>query len=240
MFNGEAVLGVVLARGGSKRLPGKNTRLLGERPLISWSIEAGEKSEKIDEVVVSTDSQEIHDVSIECGAKRVVKRPSALATDDAKSADVAIHALKALQTPSRKFGYVALLQPTSPLRTGKHIDLGFDLFAKVGATAVIGVCETEKPIDWMGKLGVDLNMTEMSKKVTEPQENSSQLLNCQVNGAIYIISASALLKERTFFPKNGSYAFLMDRRSSVDIDNEEEFQIASMFMQERMRKGVDE
>ena len=84
MFNGEAVLGVILARGGSKRLPGKNTRLLGKRPLISWSIDAGEKSEKIDEVVVSTDSQEIHDVSIECGAKKVVKRPSALATDEAK------------------------------------------------------------------------------------------------------------------------------------------------------------
>ena len=240
MFNGETVLAIIPARGGSKRLPGKNTRLLGGYPLIRWSIEAGEKSKIIDEVVVSTDSQEIHDVSIECGAKKVVKRPSALATDGAESVDVAIHALKAIQKPGLKFGYVTLLQPTSPLRTARHIDLGFDLFAKVGATAVIGVCKTEKPIDWMGRPGSDLNMMEMSKKINGPEEKSSRRLNCQINGAIYIISVSALLKERTFFPDCGSYALLMDRRSSVDIDNEDEFQIASMFMQERMRRSADE
>ncbi len=240
MFNGETVLGIVPARGGSKRLPGKNTRLLGGHPLIRWSIEAGDKSKIIDEVVVSTDSQEIHDVSIECGAKRVVTRPSALATDGAKSVDVAIHALKAMQKRGRQFGYITLLQPTSPLRTAKHIDLGFDLFAKVGATAVIGVCKTEKPIDWMGKLGSGLNMTEMSKKINGPQEESSRRLNCQINGAIYIISVSALLKEQTFFPKCESYALVMDRRSSVDIDNEDDFQIASMFMEGRMRGSADE
>jgi len=240
LFNGETVLGIIPARGGSKRLPGKNTRLLERYPLIRWSIEAGEKSKIIDEVVVSTDSQEIHDVSIECGAKRVVKRPSALATDSAKSVDVAIHALKVIQKRSPKFGYVALLQPTSPLRTAKHIDLGFDLFAKVGATAVIGVCKTEKPIDWMGKLGLDFKMTGISKEINGPDEKSSRRLDCQINGAIYIISVSALLEERTFFPTCGSYALLMDRRSSVDIDNEDEFQIASMFMQERMRRDADE
>jgi len=240
LFNGQTVLGIIPARGGSKRLPGKNTRLLGGHPLIRWSIEAGEKSKIIDEVVVSTDSQEIHDVSIECGAKRVVKRPSALATDGAESVDVAIHALKSIQKRGRQFGYVALLQPTSPLRTAKHIDLGFDLFAKVGATAVIGVCKTEKPIDWMGNLGSDLDMKEMSKKINGPQEKSSRRLNSQINGAIYIISVSALLKEKTFFPNCGSYALLMDRRSSVDIDNEDDFQIASMFMEGRMRRSADE
>ena len=85
MINGLRVLGFVTARGGSKGLPGKNLRDLCGKPLIAWSIETALRSETIDELVVSTDSQEIADVSRRYGAEVPFLRPSALATDTATS-----------------------------------------------------------------------------------------------------------------------------------------------------------
>ncbi len=110
-----AVLGVIPARGGSKRFPRKNVAPFRGRPLITWTIREAQKS-VIDGLVVSTDDLEIRLASIALGCI-VITRPSELATDEAMSEDVLRHALQTF-----KAEYVVLLQPTSPLRTAEDIN----------------------------------------------------------------------------------------------------------------------
>lgn len=115
-------LGVIPARGGSKRLPGKNIRMMAGKPLIAWTIEEAHKS-KLSHVIVSTDDITIADVAHSYGADVPFVRPPELATDDAKSVDVMIHAAKWCESNLEKPDYVFLLQPTSPTRTKDDIDI---------------------------------------------------------------------------------------------------------------------
>lgn len=128
MINGKRVIAIIPARGGSKRLPRKNVLSLAGKPLIGWSIEAAQQSKYIDEIFVSTDDQEISDVAFQFGVNVPELRPIELATDTASSTDVLIYTL-------RKFGQqsniIVSLQPTSPLRTAKHIDEALALCLKV-------------------------------------------------------------------------------------------------------------
>ena len=96
MYKGKRVLGLIPARGGSKRLPGKNLRPFQGKPLIGWTIEAALKSTTIDSVAVSTDNKEIERVSIALGSEKIISRPAKLASDHASSMDVLFHALEYL------------------------------------------------------------------------------------------------------------------------------------------------
>ena len=116
MMNGRTVLAVILARGGSKRVPRKNLREFRGKPLIQWAIEEGKKSAYIDYLVVSTDDQEIADVAQKLGCG-VIHRPPELSTDTASSEEALRHVL--FDSPH---DWVVLLQPTSPLRTVEDID----------------------------------------------------------------------------------------------------------------------
>ena len=123
------ILGVIPARGGSKRLPDKNLKFFNGKPLISWTILEAQKSEFITDLVVSTDSPRIAYIAKELGCE-VIMRPDAISGDDASSWDAVKHVL------SLKHGYefVILLQPTSPQRTVKDIDnaLGMTVFSVDG------------------------------------------------------------------------------------------------------------
>ncbi len=116
------ILGLIPARGGSKRIKNKNLRLLKNLPLIWWSIEAGLRSKRLDCVVVSTDDDAIAGISAGFGAK-VLKRPASLATDDATTISVLQHAVEELDPD-----VVVLLQPTSPIRPPGLIDRAIKQF----------------------------------------------------------------------------------------------------------------
>ncbi len=113
-----AVLGLIPARGGSKRIPRKNIRPFAGQPLMAWTINAAHFASTIDRVVVSSEDQEIIETARNYGAQ-VVRRPADLATDKADSYGLILHALDKLETP---FDFVALLQPTSPFRASLDID----------------------------------------------------------------------------------------------------------------------
>ena len=102
MFNGEKVLAVIPARGGSKRLPRKNILPLGGKPMIAWTIEAGLGSRVIDKVVVSTDSENIRGITLQWGIDDVIRRPESLATDNARSFDVILHTVEATNKMDNK------------------------------------------------------------------------------------------------------------------------------------------
>jgi CMP-N-acetylneuraminic acid synthetase len=226
----ERVLGLILARSGSKRLPNKNIKHLDGKPLITWSIEAAKKSLCIDDVVVSTDGEIIAQEARNAGALTPFKRPQTLASDTASSTEAAIHALETLATHGKHYQWVVLLQPTSPLRTHRHIDEAFNMLTHKRATAVVSVCETEHSPLWCNTLNSDLSMDNfISAEVTSARSQDLSTYY-RLNGAIYIISTEQLLKQRSFFPATHNYAYIMSNESSVDIDTELDFIFAQAIL----------
>jgi CMP-N-acetylneuraminic acid synthetase len=110
-------IAVIPARGGSKGLPGKNIKLLNNKPLIAWSIESALQSKKIDRVIVSTDSDDIKKVALHYGAE-VIDRPAHLSTDEATTISVLEHIIQEIPLTHS----IVVLQPTSPLRDDNLID----------------------------------------------------------------------------------------------------------------------
>ena len=124
---------IICARGGSKRLPGKNVRPFMGKPLITWTIAAAQAAPSIDRVYVSTDDDKIAKVAKKAGAV-VIKRPPELATDDATSEDALVHALGKLG--KYKPDVLVCLQATSPLRDEDHIERALSLWKQRGGGVV--------------------------------------------------------------------------------------------------------
>jgi len=143
------ILTLIPARGGSKRLPGKNIKELGGLPLIAWTLHAARDSSVCAAIVVSTDDEAIAAVAREHGADVPGLRPAALATDTAGSVDVALHALDLYEAGHGPVDGLLLLQPTSPFRTADTIRRGVALFAENhGRQPVVGVSAAPSHPAW--------------------------------------------------------------------------------------------
>lgn len=221
MSNGKTFLAIIPARGGSKRLPRKNVLELAGKPLIVWSIEAGLKSKYIDKVVVTSDDDEILSISKEYGAE-IIKRPDYLANDTAKTFDAIKHTIENMQ----KYDYIVLLQPTSPLRNGFHIDEAIELLELKKADAIVSVCEMEHSPLWSNTLPKDYNMNSFLKDEVLNKRSQDLETYYRLNGAIYICKTEKLLSEESFFLRDNIFAYKMDRLNSMDIDEEIDFKIA--------------
>ena len=230
VFKNKKVLGLIPARGASKRLPRKNLRQINGKPLIYWSIAGAQESKYIDSVVVSTEDIEVKQYSYRQGVDCVVDRPPSLAQDESRSIDVVLHAVDVLAKQGKEYEYVMLLQPTSPLRTSKHIDDALKLMSAKKATVVVSVCETEHPVSWMGYLSKDLMMDEFLDSLKTDLANDSDRESYQINGAIYLLKISALIKQKIPFPTPGAFAYIMKRADSVDIDTQLDFDFAEYLM----------
>lgn len=231
MFEGEKVLALVPARGGSKGLPGKNVRDLGGKPLIAWSIEAGRESTCVDEVIVSTDDAEISEAARLWGAEVPFLRPAELATDEAKSIDVILHALDWYAGQGARFGYLLLLQPTSPLRTAVDIDDAFALLADRQGKGVVSVCETEHHPWWSNTLPEDGSMATFLRP--EALAGRQQLPpHYRLNGALYLAETGYLRRQRSFLGPQ-TFAHRMPAERSVDIDTLLDFRLAGLLLSDR-------
>lgn len=215
MYQGKSYLAVIPARGGSKRLPRKNVLDLCGKPLIAWSIEAALKSLYIDKVVVSSDDEEILDISEFFGAS-ILKRPNVLASDVATTFDTIKHVIDNLE----KYDYIILLQPTSPLRTCKHIDEAIEILESKNADAVVSVCEMDHSPLWSNTLPEDGSMNKFLRDEILNKRSQDLERYFRLSGAIYICKIEKLLEEKSFFLKENIFAYVMDRKSSVDIDDE--------------------
>ncbi|MCG3686701.1 acylneuraminate cytidylyltransferase family protein [Aliarcobacter butzleri] len=218
-------LAIIPARGGSKRVPRKNVLDLCGKPLIAYSIEAGLKSKYIDKVVVSSDDEEILQISKKFEAE-TIKRPNELASDTATTFDAIKHTIENLE----KYEYIVLLQPTSPLRNSKHIDKAIEFLEEKKANAVISVCEMDHSPLWSNTLDDTLSMNNFLKDEVLNKRSQDLEKYYRLNGAIYICKTELLLKEKSFFLKENIFAYIMDRKSSVDIDENIDFQIARILI----------
>jgi CMP-N-acetylneuraminic acid synthetase len=226
MYNGKTFLAIIPARGGSKRLPNKNILELKGKPLICWTIESALGCEYIDEIVVSSDSDRILEISRKYGI-RTIKRPPELATDTSPTIDAVKHVIQNLE---KKYDYVVLLQPTSPLRKSIHIREAIELLFQKNADAIISVCEAEHHPLWCNTLPQDLSMKNFLRKDIINKRSQDLPKYYRLNGAIYICKTDRLVSEGTFFVKDNIFAYIMDRKSSVDIDDEIDFKLAEILI----------
>jgi len=225
MYQDKTFLAIIPARGGSKRLPRKNVLDLNGKPLIAWSIEAGLQSKYIDKVVVTSDDDEILEISKKFGAE-TIKRPDELASDTATTFDAIKHTIDNLE----KSAYIVLLQPTSPLRNEKHIDEAVELLEIKNADAVVSVCEMDHSPLWSNTLSEDKNMNNFLRDEVLNKRSQDLEKYYRLNGAIYICQTEKLLENKGFFLKENIFAYKMDRKSSIDIDEEIDFQIAEVII----------
>ena len=222
-------IAIIPARGGSKRLPGKNIKLLGGKPLIAWTIEAAIKSNVFDHVFVSTDSEEIASVSKDYGAKVPFLRPAELSSDTATTNDVVTHLISWFEKEySQEVSNIAILQPTSPFRNAEHIIEAFEEMKTKHAKAIVSVCELEHPIQFCNKLGLDGSMDGF----IEPSDmKRTQDLDpiYRLNGAIYIFDRKYVGRISELYSV-GTFAYVMDSKLSIDIDTQMDFSLAAFYL----------
>jgi len=213
-------LAIIPARGGSKRLPGKNVRSFLGVPLIGWSISFALKLDRFDKVVVSTDSDEIASASRSAGIDVPYLRPAALASDTSSSADVVLDILARERQSQRSYDLVALLQPTSPVREPSRWSEAFAYIDRGDCDAVIGVAPAHAhPFHvfyWEegGKLrpfgdpqGVRLRSQDLPPAV-------------YVAGNMYLIRSAVLEGQGTFFPPRTVGVLCDQPCEAFDIDTE--------------------
>jgi CMP-N,N'-diacetyllegionaminic acid synthase len=230
MINGKTVLAIVPARGGSKGIPGKNIKLLGEKPLISWTIEAAKESKSIDKVIVSTDSEEIANLAKDCGAEIPFMRPSELATDTALIVDTILHIQHWFEENDKKYDYFILLQPTSPFRTAMHIDQALDqVFRTSKAQSLVSVKIVDENPYSMRRInsnGFIENFMSDSKQYPRRQDKPKVYI---VNGAIYICEWDIYLKDKNFYKRN-CLPYIMEEKNSLDLDSLLDWKLAEVLL----------
>jgi CMP-N-acetylneuraminic acid synthetase len=180
----------------------------------------------IDEIILSSDDEKILEIGNSYGI-RSVKRPGYLASDTAKTIDVVLYHLDNLKT---KTDFIVLLQPTSPLRTSNHIDQAIELLESKNADAIISVCEIDYPIEWCNVLPEDGSLKKFINEEFLNKRSQDFPKRYRINGSIYIAKKEKLLQEKTFFLKDNIYAYIMDRYTSVDIDDEFDFKFAEFII----------
>jgi N-acylneuraminate cytidylyltransferase/CMP-N,N'-diacetyllegionaminic acid synthase len=220
------VLAIVPARGGSKGLPGKNVRPLCGKPLIAHTIEAAKGSRSITRVVVSTDDEEIAAVTRAHGGEIPFLRPAELATDTSPAIDTYVYTADRLGAEE-----LVVLLPTAPLRTSADIDAAVDLFKAKKADSVISYYEAPHPVHWHKYLDAQGRPEDViaGAALANRQEVRPAYLP---NGAIYVFRM-ALLKEKRTYHSDRTYAYVMPRERSVDIDTLDDFELAELLMKRR-------
>ena len=213
------MLGLIPARGGAKN---KNLWQLGGKPLLAWTVEAALGSEAVTRVVVSTDSEEVAAVARELGAE-VLERPAELAQDDTPTRDVLVHAVRELGPCD----VLVLLQPTSPLRTPRHIDEAVRQLLDGDADSVLSVVEVPhqfRPVSVMeledGRL-VPLVADAPTRRQDKP--------------VVYARNGPAVLALRAGFVPDPLYSgdcrpYLMELRESIDIDDPSDLELAELLV----------
>ncbi|MFJ5358501.1 cytidylyltransferase domain-containing protein [Pectobacterium sp. CHL-2024] len=216
----KSTLAIIPARGGSKRLPRKNIKILHGKPLIAWTIDAALSAKTVDDVIVSTDDDEIASVARQYGAQVPFIRPASLASDTSTTEDVIRHAVD-FMSEKHYYDKVIILQPTSPLRTAENIDEANLFFDSKNANAVVSVTECEHNPNWIN--GIDDRYS--LDGFMEPKTFKKGKLY-RLNGAIYIVKRE-LSPDFSVFYKKGSFAYIMSNKNSVDIDTETDFEYAN-------------
>lgn len=219
MYKGKKILAIIPARGGSKGLPGKNIRPLAGKPLIGWTLESAKKSKYLDEIFVSTDSQEIADVAKSFGVNVPELRPAELASDTATSASVVLYTIDFFRKQGKYFDYTILLEPTSPMRKEDDIDNAIALACehpqKAGVVS-LGEVHMEHP-SIVKKISQDsiIEPYVEAQKVTRRQQLDKAYFPY---GVVYLVRTDYFEKTQIFYGKD-SLPYLIERWQCYEVDD---------------------
>ena len=232
------ILGVTLARGGSKGVPNKHIRNLGGKSVLAWTIEAALRSRLLNEYVVSSDNNKILDVASLYKNVFVIRRPSELARDDTPTLPALQHAVKQAEEEFRKqYDYIIEIRATSPFKTTDDIDGMIERLLHSGADSVIGVTALEDHhparAKWLTPEGYIRDF------VPEPSTGRRQdfIRKAYVrNGTVYALKRESVMgKDARLFGHARSIGYVMPAERSVNIDTELDFTIAELLAERRGR-----
>lgn len=225
---GDTVLALVPARGGSVGVPGKNVADVGGRPMVAWSVAAALDSGRVDVVVVSTDDDEIAAAGAAAGAAVPFRRPADLATDEASSVAVAVHTLDWYREESGEDPtWLVLLQPTSPLRDGRDVAAAVDLARTPGTDAVVSVRSVRDHPAWMLRLMPSGYVERVTPSTATRRQDEPDLL--VPNGAIYVVRPEVLrMTGHWYGERTRSYEMTADR--SIDVDTPWDLELVRMLV----------
>ncbi len=234
------ILAIIPARGGSKKVPGKNIRDLNGAPMIHHSIREAKLSRHITRIIVSTDDEAIAAVARAGGAEVPFLRPAELAADHVTDLPVFQHALKLLE---EREGYrpeiVAHLRPTAPLRRAEHIDAGIDLLLGSDADSVRSVTIAGQHPHKMWRFeGAELRPFMPQLTLADEQFNQPRQLLPPAfiqNGSVDIVRREVIM-ERNSMTGRKILGLLMDELDSVNVDHEEDFLLAEVLLRRREMK----
>ena len=212
------VLAIIPARQGSKRLPGKNRKLLGGIPLVVWAINSLKQIPEITDILVSTDDPEVIKIANQHSVLAPWIRPEHLSSDEASSIEVTLHALDWYQKNIEEVDGVMLIQPTSPFRTTKSILAALAEFKSY--ESVVTVSSRNSNPRWSFHLESDF--------LVKPGRESRELY--ELNGLIYLCTPKFLFEYRTFITDKTRGLIISSEKESLDIDTQEDFDLAEIYL----------
>lgn len=227
------ILAIIPARGGSKRIPGKNYKPFAGKPLIAHAILQAKTNPLIDRIIIDTDSPKIAAIAKKHGAEAPYLRPKHLSGNKAQIVDSIIYLLNRLKKDESYLPtHIIILQTTSPLREQRDIKACWDLMRRSDATTVLTVAPTHPRLYYLNdKQNIILANKKTNKSSNMQQWPPAYLLN---GCFVYIVKTQALLKEKAIFTKN-TKAVVCDKWRSVDLDTPEEWVLAEFLYKNRKK-----
>lgn len=227
---------MILARGGSKRVPRKNVHKLNGKPLVCYTFEAALASGCFAEVVISTDDPEVEELAVGYGIA-IDHRPEQLSNDTTRAVEVVEEYLRRDSASNKK--HIAMLLPTCPFRNADDIKSAFEIYVRYeGELPLMAVTQYDFPPQ------LAVSMTEGDRAVMRDPEAyafSTRTQNIQPlyhpNGAIYISSSQSFIERRTFFQEE-MLSYNMPAERSFDIDYPYQMRIAEIMAKEFADRGA--
>ncbi|MGC6415402.1 MAG: cytidylyltransferase domain-containing protein [Bacteroidia bacterium] len=232
------ILGIIPARAGSKRLPGKNKKNFLGKPLIKNIIDTALKSNLLDSIVVTTDDLEIIEYQEDYPTINFLHRPKAISGDNSPSIEYVNHALTQLRSKFQPFDIIVILQPTSPLTLAADIDATIKTLIDSKMESAVSVVKLDHaihPIKMKTLKGVQLNpfLEEEKGRMAESELPEIYVRNCSVYATrIDVIRAGRIISE-------SCAAYIMPRERSIDINDATDFKFAEFLVREQMQSDFE-
>lgn len=227
------VLGVIPARGGSKGIPGKNLVLVAGKPLVAWTCEAALESDILTDVVVTSDDERIARAAREHGVENIVARPASLAADDTPMLPVLRHAVTEFEGWRGPVDVVVLLQPTSPLRRGAHIDAAVRLLQGSGADSVVSVVEVPHHFTPASLMSLDSGrLSPYGGGTTAVRRQDKPVLYARNGPAVLAMRRGALTAFDSLYAGD-CRPLIMRPEESIDVDTHWDLALAAFALGQR-------
>lgn len=230
------VLFLIAARGGSKGVPRKNIKLLGKLPLIAYKIIAAKKCQVDKRIIVSTEDCEIAKIAEQYGAEVPFMRPEELATDEASSMDVVLHAMEWVEkNDNQKYDYICLLEPSSPFATYSDLEKALHLIQESDADTLLGMKEVEVNTVFIHELDESGKLSYFYECISRLRGERRQDYKKQytMNGCMYIAKWEYFKENRLFHSMN-SVPYIMPDEKSIEIDSMYNFNIATYLVENQI------